>query len=402
MDNSQFQLKNLNRRLVLNYIRKNRLATKAGLAAVTGLTFMAIQKIIAELESLELVRKDLPQTGGVGRNAITYRVNEKYGYSVGIHINSFRTTVALLDLNGSIVQRVYLELEHLPPSQERFVADLVDAVEHVVEASAIDRSKVLGVGIGVPGPVDSKEGLVLMPPNLKLLHYLPLKRILEQQLQLPVCVQKDTNAIALGEYWHGLGSRYDNLVYLDLDAGIGGGLVIDGKLHEGSEGGVAGEFGHMIMDVEGPLCNCGNRGCLEAIGSGLAILRAFSQELAGHPEHKLYLKRNSLGLQDVLEAAAASDLLVLHLLNKSAFYTGIAVRNLINLFNPQIIILGGILIKGYPRFFEIVKDVADSRKMKGSREQVILVSEPSDEMGIVGAGEIVADHFFEDVALRQR
>jgi predicted NBD/HSP70 family sugar kinase len=156
----------------------------------------------------------------------------------------------------------------------------------------------------------------------------------------------------------------------------------------------------MILNVEGPLCNCGNRGCLEAIGSGFAILREFSLELSNHPEHRFYMKRNSLGIQDVLDAAAESDLLVLHLLNRSAFHTGIAVRNIINMFNPQLVVLGGLLINGYRRYFDIVKDVADSRKMKSSREDVNLLAEPSSEMGIVGAGEIVSDHFFEQVVLR--
>ena len=397
-DQSRFLLKHFNRRAMLHYIRKNPPVTKSDLAKVTGLTFMAINKIFAEMEALALIRKDAMKQGGLGRNAATYTINEQYGYTIGIHINAYRTSVALLDLHGKILYKTSLSMEGMQ-AQDLFVQELAKMVHLVIEESKIDNSSVFGIGVGSPGPVDTKLGVILMPPNIPLLHYLPLKQALEKSTGLPVFLQKDTNAIALGEYWHGIGKAYNDLVYIDIDMGIGGGLVFEGNVRQGS-GNIAGEIGHMILQGEGPQCNCGNRGCLEAMSSALAILRDFSHLLSDHPEHPLFQKKNSLSLDDLLEAIHKEDMLVVPLLHKSAYNTGIAVRNLINMLGPQLVILGGLLVKEYPRYFDIVRDVTLSYMMKGSKEETVLKRETSSDMGLIGSAEIVADHFFEKVVYR--
>lgn len=397
-DQSRFQLKHFNRRSMLHYIRKNPPVTKGDLAKVTGLTFMAINKIFAEMEELGLIRKDAMTTGGPGRNAATYTINEQYGYTIGIHINAYRTAVALLDLHGTILQKESLSMEGVQ-AQDRFVQELSKMVLSVISNGRVKTSQVFGIGVGSPGPVDTKLGIILMPPNIPLLHYLPLKQALEKSLGLPVFVQKDTNAIALGEYWHGMGKTYNDLVYLDIDMGIGGGLVIEGNVHQGS-GNIAGEIGHMILQGDGPLCNCGNKGCLEAMSSALAILRDLAQALSDHPEHPLFQKRDSLSIEDLLDAMRQDDMLVVELLHKSAYNTGVAVRNLINMLDPQLVILGGLLVKEYPRYFDIVRDVTLSLMMKGSKEKTVFKREVNTDMALIGSAEVVAGHFFEKVVYR--
>ncbi len=392
---SRFQLKHINRRAMLHYIRKNPPVTKGDLAKVTGLTFMAINKIFAEMEALGLIRKDAMTQGGPGRNAATYTINEQYGYTIGIHINAYRTAVALLDLHGTILQKMSVLMATIT-EQDRFVDELARMVRSVIENGKIEPSSVFGIGVGSPGPVDTELGVILMPPNIPLLHYLPLKQALEKTTGLPVFLHKDTNAIALGEYWHGMGKTYNDLVYLDIDMGIGGGLVFDGKVRQGS-GNIAGEIGHMILQAEGPQCNCGNRGCLEAMSSALAILRDLSHVLSDHPEHPLFHRRHVLSLDDLLNAIKEGDMLVVPLLHRSAYNTGIAVRNIINMLGPQLVILGGLLVKEYPRYFAIARDVTLSHMMKGSKEETVIKSETNADMGLIGSAEIVADHFFERV-----
>jgi predicted NBD/HSP70 family sugar kinase len=399
MSTATYQLKNLNRRSVLNYIRKNKSVTKTALSAVTGLTFMAIKKIFSELENLELIRTDVLEAGGVGRKAVTYTINEHYGYTVGVHINIYRTSAAVLNLHGEILASIDLDMAGLPESQNQFISKLILMIHQIIAEAGVDIRKIIGIGVGAPGPVNAVEGIILMPPNLQLLQYLPIKQIIEERLNLPVFLQKDANAIALGEYWHSSGRDSSDLIYIDIDMGIGSGLVIGGKLHEGAAG-AAGEFGHMTLDVDGPLCSCGNYGCLEAMSSGLALLRDFRDALAGQPGHPLADRRDMLNIQDLLEAAARNDVLALQLINTAACRTGAAVRNLINMLDPHLIILGGLLITGYPRYFEIVRDAARSRKIKGAQEHCILKTEQNLKAGLVGAGEIAADHFFEEVVLR--
>lgn len=393
--NNQVQLKNYNRRSVLNYIRKNKTATKAGLAAASGLTFMAIKKILEELEELNLIRCDEMEGMGVGRKAVSYAVNETCRYTVGIHINKFVTSVALMDLRGNIRRMVRLGMEQEFSNQNAFMEMLAGAVKQVIEESGIEKEMVLGIGVGVPGPVDTQNGIVLTPPNIPMLRYLPLKEILEEKTGCEVFVQKDTNVIAFGEYWYGNAKNTHDLTYIDVDMGIGSGLIIDGRMNIGANS-IAGEFGHITLDIDGPLCNCGNRGCLEAMSSGIAVIKELGRQLEQEPNHPLYEKRDSLVIEDVFEMADRKDLLTISILNQSAFYVGVAVSNLINILDPQKIVLGGILIQRYPRYFDIVKDVANARKVKGAKENYMEISSLGENAGVIGAGEIVADHFFNE------
>ena len=390
--NNQVQLKNYNRRSVLNYIRKNGTATKAGLASATGLTFMAIKKILEELEKLNLIKGgQLESTGG--RRALSYAINENYRYSIGIHINKFVTRVAVMNLRGQVIAMEKLSMDRGFSGQNEFVEMLSRSVEWVIEQSGVEHGKILGIGVGVPGPVDYAEGVILTPPNMPILNYLPLREILEKNTGIPVFVNKDTNVIAFGEYWCGEARDCSTLVYTDVDMGIGSGLIIDGKLNIGANG-IAGEFGHITVDINGALCNCGNRGCLEAVSSGIAVIKELSRRLDKEEKHPLYKKREDLVIEDVFEMAEKKDMLTISILNQSAFYLGVAISNLINILDPEIVILGGILIQSYPRYFDIVKDVADQRKVKGARENRLLVSSLKESAGVIGAGEVVADNFF--------
>ena len=391
--NNQVQLKNFNRRTVLGYIRRNGTATKAGLASVTGLTFMAIKKILAELQELNLIRDGQMESGGMGRKAVSYVINENYRYTIGIHINKFITGIALLNLRGQILAIERYSMDKEFENQNDFVTMLAEAVNRVIEKSGVKRDDILGIGVGAPGPLDCESGVILTPPNMPMLDYLPLKETLEGRTGFPVFLNKDTNVIAFAEYWYRNNRDCSNLAYVEVDMGIGSGIIIDGKLNVGANC-IAGEFGHITIDLNGPLCNCGNRGCLEAMSSGIAVLRMLGEQLENQKDHPLYHKRNSLTIEDLFEMTDKKDLLTISILNSSAFYVGVAVSNLINTFDPEMIILGGILIQKYPMYFNIVQDVANQRKVKGAKENFMAVSVLRENAGVIGAGEIVTDHFF--------
>lgn len=392
----QVQLKNYNRRTVLNYIRRNQTATRAGLSAVTGLTFMAIKKILEELEDLNLIRCDQMETSGMGRKAMSYAVNENYKYTIGIHINKFSTSIALLNLRGKIVEIERYSMEREFSGQSEFVEIVISVVNQVIAKGGVKKEQVLGIGVGSPGPVDCNNGVILTPPNIPVLHYLPLKEIMESRTGLPVYVNKDANVIALGEYWYGGIADCSDLVYIDVDMGIGSGIIMDGKVNVGANS-IAGEFGHITIDINGPLCNCGNKGCLEAMSSGIAVLRDVKQQLEQEKNHPLYEKRNNLTMEDVFEMVGNKDLLTISILNKSAFYLGVGISNLINILDTQMIIMGGILIHKYPRYFSVVQDVANGRKFKGAKENKMGISVLKENAGVIGAGEVVAENFFDEM-----
>ena len=354
---------------------------------------MAIKKILEELETLGLIRcreGEDRKKGSVGRKAVSYELNESCHYTVGIHINRFATSVGLLDMSGNILFKKQRSMREEPQSQRAFVEQIAADVFETIKQAGGDRGKILGIGVGVPGLVDTEHGIVLTPPNIQVLRYLPLKEILERRTGLPVYVQKDTNVIAFGEYWHGQSEEVSDLTYIDADMGIGSGMVIAGMIKEG-------EFGHITIDPDGPLCNCGNRGCLEAMSSGIAILKEMEAQSGQNCSHPLHGKKERTDIEDVFELAEKQDVTAISVLNRSAFYMGIAVCNLINIWDPQKIILGGILVQRYPRYFSIVKDVVASRRLKGAKESGMELSALGENAGMIGAGEVVADHFFNEM-----
>lgn len=399
-NHKQIQLKNYNRRTVLNYIRKNKRATKSELAAVTGLTFMAIKKILEELMALELIREAELEKGCSGRCSAAYAINEAYRYVIGIHINRFTTRIALLNLGGTIITEESFLVDPELKEQSLFVEELVKRIRKITESEITEKENILGIGIGVPGPVNIEEGMLLTPPNMPALSYLPLKDVIEERTGFPVRLQKDTNVMALGEYWNKGAEDCCELIYIDVDMGIGSGMLVDGKLNLGYHR-MAGEFGHMIIDVDGPLCNCGNRGCLEALSSGIAVLRELKHQLlTGQESHPLYQKRNALVMEDVFEMIEQKDLLTISILNRSAFYMGVAAANLINFMDPHVIVFGGIMIQHYPQYINIVSDVVDSKKVNGAKKNILTVSRLGAKAGVIGAGQIMIDGFFQETVNR--
>ncbi len=394
--NHQIMLKNYNRRAVLNIIRKKGVVTKAALAEMTGLTFMSIKRILSELESLGLlIGIGYMKGNGVGRKSIPYAINENCRYTIGVYINKFITSIAAVNLRGNICYMEQICIDWEMSTQSDFVMLLTKHIEDVIRESGVVKEKVLGIGIGAPGPVDCEKGIILTPPNIPLLHYLPLENILEEKIGLPVYLNKDTNVIAFGEYWYGGKEDISDLFYIDVDMGIGSGFVIDGKINIGYNS-IAGEIGHSMIDPSGPRCNCGNKGCLEAMSSGIAILKEIKREIDNMPEHALYARKETLTLEDVFNMRSRNDSIAISALNRSAYYVGIAVANIINILDPPVVALGGILVQRATDYFSVVADVAYRKIIKGTKNNQIMISKLGDRAGVIGAAEVVADQFFNE------
>lgn len=394
MEDQQVQLKNINRRTVLNYIRKHSVVTKAGLASATGFTFAAVKKIMDELENQKLVRFACIEKKAVGRNSVMYEINPDYGYIISVYINRKATHVAVVNFGRQIVSRRKLPMENRALTQKELIEIIMQSVREVVQEAGVAENKYIGVGIGVPGPIDMEKGLILTPPNMPVLHYLPLKEIMQSRLGLPVYLHKDTNVLALGEFWNSTARRGENLVYLDVDMGIGSGMIINGKINTGVDG-KAGEFGHITLDVNGPLCKCGNRGCLEALASGIAVLRDFSAELENYPAHPLYPRRNRLEIDDLIRAYQEKDMIAVSIINRAAFFVGIGVANAINFLDPENVVLGGLFLRNFGGSFDIIVNVASQKMIKTNSTGNITRSELGVDAGVIGCAEVVLDSFFQ-------
>ena len=252
-----------------------------------------------------------------------------------------------------------------------------------------------GIGIACAGGVDTEKGLITQSPNLPDWQNVPLARMVREKYKAETYLVNDASAAALGEHRFGAGAGASNLVMVTLGTGIGGGIVINGELYLGVRGSAA-EIGHMIIDINGPACACGSNGCLESFASGTAIARnainriKLGEESALRDMEKGQIER--ITAETVGEAARAEDRLALDVLSRAAYYLGVGLVNLVNIFNPEVIVLGGGMTGILEFLMEPARRVVDARAFKIAAEAVVLKeAELGNDAGVYGAAAYVFD-----------
>jgi glucokinase len=313
-----------------------------------------------------------------------------------------------LDLGGTKLRAVVADLagnvrgEIILPSEAdegpEFVIDrLIETLEASAAEAGAEVSQLRAVGVASPGALDLVHGLVQEAPQLPGWNGVPLVEIMSKRLGLPVLLENDANAAALGENRFGAarGTRY--MVYLTISTGVGGGIIIDGKVYHGVSG-AAGELGHMVVWFNGPRCMCGERGCLEAIASGTGLAWR-AEELIERGEapglERMKRERGHLGTDEVADAARAGDEDALRLFDEAGLYLGVALSNYINIFNPEMLVLGGGVVKGAGDLFlghteRIMRQLARKEPLKYVRFERAELGDRSGPLGMIAAlGDMV-------------
>lgn len=267
-------------------------------------------------------------------------------YFIGVDLGGTKILTAIADEKGAILSSIKVPTE-ASKGQEVIIENICNSVYTAIEKADIAKEEVVRLGIGSPGPLNSKEGIIYENANLPWKN-VPIVKLLEERLDMPVLLENDANAAALGEKWFGAGRDVDNMLYVTVSTGIGGGIIVNKKIYHGAFD-IAGEVGHMIIDPSGPICGCGNHGCLEAFASGTAINRmgkeAVREDLdtilvelsAGDPE--------KVDGRLISQAAEQGDLVAKDIWNKAGNYLGIGIANLLNILNPEMVVLGGGVMK---------------------------------------------------------
>jgi glucokinase len=255
-------------------------------------------------------------------------------------------------------------------------------------------AEIVGVGVGAPGPLDTKRGIVLLTPNLGWVD-LPLRQIIRDRLGLPAALDNDANCAVLGEWWVGAARGSRHAIGITIGTGIGGGLILDGKLYHGASD-VAGEIGHTTIDVEGRRCKCGNYGCLEAYASGPNIaLRAVEEIQAGAVSMLPSLVGGDLKkvtAQTVYRAAKDGDELALEVVNDTARFLGVGIGNLLNVFNPEVVVvMGGVTLAGDHLFVPLRRETARRAFKPAVAACRIVPGELSGTAGVYGAAKAFLD-----------
>jgi glucokinase len=272
---------------------------------------------------------------------------------VAVDLGGTQLRAALCSPDGVIHKRTKKKTR-----AKRGTEAVLDRIGQVVEQVWPEEGDVRAMGISAPGPLDPFEGIVLESPNLPGWERVPLRDIMASRFKVPVTVGNDANLAALGEHRFGAGIGFDDMIYLTISTGIGGGIILRGRLLLGSRG-LAGEIGHMVLQVGGPQCGCGNRGCLEALASGTAIGRQ-ARTLAASGRAPAILAAAGGDPADVTsesvgEAAARGDKTAQDLLAHAGRYIGIGIANLMHLFNPQRFVLGGGVTAAGDFLFEAIR-----------------------------------------------
>ena len=272
--------------------------------------------------------------------------------------------------------------------------DIIDALAQAAARWKCDELPIAAVSIMVPGAVDCAKAVVIQAPNLPSLVNFPLKVELERKLGWPVFLENDANAAAVGEMWVGAARGCRDVVSVTLGTGVGGGMILDGKLWRGSHGS-GGEIGHTAVDpFSGLKCKCGNTGCLELFASATAIVRMTRESLSSFPE--TILKSDDLTAEEVYDAGLKGDALALAVFKRFGMYLGIGLANLINLIDPEIIVISGGVVNGWDLFAcEMNRQVGERAFRTIAKQVKIAKAECGDNAGLLGAARLALQDFHD-------
>ncbi len=318
----------------------------------------------------------------------------KESYAVGVDFGATFIKIGLVDNQG----KVYFK-RTIPTSTYKTKKTLIEIlrknINDIISQSRIKLNNIIGVGIGVPGLVDSKKGIIHYLVNIRGWRNVKLKRILEKRLGLPVAIDNDVNVVTLGEFRFGAGKGSKNLVCLTLGTGIGGGLIIEGRLYRGSSM-VAGEIGHIPINEYGPKCNCGGSACIERYVGNRYLIEEAKRLLKKEPSKiisQLVSGRLSKLTPEILtKAARLKDRLAKRVWREAGTRLGICLSGVINLLNPERIIIGGGMSKAGRFVFGPVRDAIRVRAMAFPRRDVKIVpAKLGEDAGIIGAAELVRE-----------
>jgi len=387
--------------IVLRYIwDAGQPIARARLTEISGLNKSTMGNLLAQLQAWRFVRETGTVNVGPGRPGTLIDIDPAGGRFIGTELGVDFISVVLTDLKANIVWRKKIDTNGSARQQAEIIA-LTEGLFHeaIAEVRAADQ-RLLGIGVGVPGLVDHATGTLLFAPNLGWSN-VPL-RDMWQRYGVPVIIENEANAAALGEHMIGTAKNVDNFIYLSAGVGLGGGLMIGGKLY-GGMGGYAGEIGHMTLAPDGPQCACGNRGCWETFVGPTAILdRVREAAQAGHTPILMSLPEvradaRAIRMQHVFEAAARGEEAVRHVLDDVGRYLGIGIANLLNAFNPSMVVLGGVLSLAGPYLLPRVRREVDARALSAARSNVeIKLSAFKFDACVMGGASLIAREILND------
>jgi glucokinase-like ROK family protein len=376
-------VKKMNKALVLDYLHDHSPISRTHIAKRTGLTKATVSNLVQEWIDCELVNEVGAGPSSGGRKPMMLWFNQTAGYAIGVDLGVNYITAAVFDLQGTLLKET--RAIHENKSLEHVMSLMKSVIQELISHTPASPYGIIGIGIGIPGICDGL-GNVLFAPNLGWKD-IPLKMWIEDEFHVPVIVDNEANAGALGEYQYSLSKEVDNLIYLSMSIGIGAGLVMRGELYRGMSG-FSGEIGHMSIMYDGPLCRCGNRGCWELFASEQAII---------DKAYRVYGKRSnqeSISLELLIALAEQGDQIAIELFHELGCSIGVGIVGIIHSFNPQYVILGGRLLTAEKWLAPAIHDTIEQRSMSFPRHRLqVQFSTLQARSTLLGACSLVITQF---------
>ena len=307
---------------------------------------------------------------------------------LAIDLGGTKILTAIISNKGQVMAREYC-LTLADEGPEAVINRILSAIDHLLNQRNINLPQLYGISIAAAGAIDFEKGLITSSPHLPGWHDVPLRDIVKEKYKVNTFLINEANAAALGEHYFGVGQGVNNLILLTVGTGIGGGIIINGRLYSGANGS-AGEIGHITIDVNGPRCNCGNTGCLEALVSGTAVAKEAIERIRQGGMSSLTEivggKIENITAEKVSLAAQGGDSLASEVILKAATYLGVGLVNLVNIFNPEMIIIGGGMAKMGELLLNPARQVVREKAFQLPAQAVqIVFAQLGDDAGVLGA-----------------
>ena len=398
-----------NRAVVLNCIREEGPLARVTIAKRTGLSRTTVSSLVDDLLSEGLVREGsmLSAARSGGRRAILVHFNKSAGRIIGVDLGRTHVIILLTDLAANIQAR-YAGPFDVERGPDLCLRELADIIRRFVSEHEVHWDQIVGLGLGIPGPIDVNLKTLVVPPRMPGWNGVDIQTILGRELGLPVYVGNDANMGALGESRYGAGRGLSELAYVKIGTGIGCGLVVQGEVYQGSRG-TAGELGHVTIDENGPRCDCGNLGCLEAMAGARSIVEDAAEGISlrhqvggsAGPAAQATLAAGS-DVADVVSAAHRGDPASMAAIARAGDLIGIALASLVNLFNPSVILVDGSVAHAGDLLLEPIRRAIGSRSLRvASSHTQILPCELGDNAIALGAVATVINVAFGSPRLFQ-
>ena len=362
----------------------------------TGLSKSTVSIHTKKLLEMGLIKEEEEKSNSVGRKRKNLKFAKNNGYSIGIDLGATSLNVALCNLDAEIID--YLgEKISVNSGPEIIMNRVYKYIEDLTIKHDVNKDKIFGIGMGVPGPVEFSTGRPVSPPIMPGWHYVPLKEMLQEKYECPAFIDNDVNVMAVGEKHAGLGQNIKNFIFIKVGTGIGAGIVCEGKLYRGAKG-CAGDIGHVEVEGEKELCPCGNRGCLEVVAAGPAMAKRAKQSARKRGSELLFStleKKGDITAQDVGEALSKNDQEAKKIVKESGLKIGKVASKLVNFYNPSLIVVGGGVANIGEYFISSIKEeILRHSTSLAVRDLDIKKSEKNNEVAMIGAAAMAINEIY--------